>query len=68
MCTFCRRIESKNEHKNGPFWERSTAIVINENNDYELWIEVDDSYYSGSYLIGIDYCPMCGRKLKKEEE
>lgn len=61
MCNFCEHIEIKNDYKRKPFWERDNCIVKN-NEDYELWVECDDSYYSG-IAMNINYCPKCGREL-----
>ena len=61
MCNFCEHIEIKNDYKRKPFWERDNCIVKN-NEDYGLWVECDDSYYSGM-AITINYCPKCGREL-----
>ena len=61
MCGFCEHIETKNDYKEKPFWERDNCIV-KYNEIYGLWVECDDSYYSG-VAININYCPICGREL-----
>lgn len=63
-CNLCSSIPSKEDVKATPWYDRyGSCIVYNQKeNQYEFWVEVDDCYYSHSYLT-LNYCPHCGRKL-----
>ena len=63
MCEFCNNIVSREEHEEKSSWDRDNCIVKNRNNNYGIWIECDDYYYSGVRISSIHYCPYCGRKL-----
>lgn len=68
MCSYCQDIQSL-------FWRQDN---LREDLDrLELYIEQDENMtishtnaYTGeqeNINIGINYCPMCGRKLKQED-
>ena len=62
MCNFCDNIKDVEYIKKRPFWERTTEIVQIGEHAFGLWIECEDSYYSG-VVMEINYCPICGRRL-----
>lgn len=63
MCNYCNNIVKVEEYRKiFPPWKRKNVIAIDKDGDYGLWIECEDSYYSGIPLY-IDYCPICGRNL-----
>lgn len=48
------------------------GVVIEMTQEKGRWEIVAAGYYDGGYLCGskaveIDYCPMCGRRLKEAE-
>ena len=53
MCKFCNE-----------------GISLLKDNDWEIWVDyidtlqIDDKTGDRSIYIDIEYCPMCGRKLK----
>jgi hypothetical protein len=73
MCDFCKNIETLKKIKTGAFrggyypTENKTQIVYSDiDNDFNLFVGCDDSFYSGIELQNIRYCPYCGRELVKE--
>ena len=62
MCEYCKRDKAKamlNKY-------RITVEIGYLCGDTSLEIEYDGAYESESASIDINYCPMCGRKLKEE--
>lgn len=62
MCNFCNNIKKIEQYEEMYSWDRKDAIVQKKNKAFGLWIECEDSYYSG-VTMEINYCPICGRKL-----
>ena len=63
-CDLCKKIwnnvnEYKNQFKNS--WYEEISIVMKDDSPW-LYIPVDDSYYSGTYMP-VNFCPKCGRKI-----
>lgn len=65
MCDFCDNIKDIERYKKHYFWERDNAIVQTGEKTFGLWIECDDSFFSG-VAMEINFCPMCGADLAQE--
>ena len=68
MCEFCRDIITNEKYDSLSGFDkcalpRSCIMKDNVLNQYHIFFECDDYYYSGKYLKDIKYCPKCGRKL-----
>lgn len=63
MCRWCDDIKNLNEYCKLETYDRDNCIVKDSQGQYYLWEECMDYYYSG-VSIEINYCPICGRKLK----
>lgn len=65
MCELCEKIwDSIEDYKDGKYsWDEIDVIYRNGECTY-LYLPCDDYYYTRS--MRIDYCPICGRKLKEE--
>ena len=68
MCKFCKNIYTTAEAaewKNS-WWDwdckQPYTIIIEDNDSFELWNQVDDNFYTGR-VMEIKYCPVCGRQL-----
>ena len=66
MCNLCNNIKKIEQYKELKFWNRDNTIVQKENKAFGLWIECDDSFYSG-VAMEINYCPICGRQLNDSQ-
>ena len=58
MCEFCEKKEIE-RYENASFF-------INDDNDLE--IEIVGNCYAEKGLLGINYCPECGRKLSDKDD
>lgn len=76
MCGFCDKDAIKDYKFYHSTWldnkydktdvREDICIVYDEyHDDYRIWVECEDPFFSGTVLT-IDYCPVCGRKLKNE--
>ena len=70
MCDFCENIIINEEYDSLSGFDRydlPMSFIMKDNilNQYHLFFECDDWYYSGRYLEDIKYCPKCGRKLNE---
>lgn len=70
MCDFCNKNNIiTNEYYDSLHWsnryELPMTFIMKDNilNQYHLFIQCDDDYYSGKYIEDIKYCPKCGRKI-----
>ena len=68
MCEFCENIITNEEYDSLSIYDKidiPKSFIMKDNilNQYHLFLECDDYYYSGKYLENIEYCPKCGRKL-----
>ena len=67
MCDLCKKIYSRSEAVNwkNKWWEMGhrTTIIVNDEDYFSLWTQVDDNFYTGR-VMDIEYCPLCGRQLK----
>lgn len=64
MCEYC-----KYDYSAKPIVKDRTTEISIETADSELYIDYDSGGYEASYFrhyLKINYCPMCGRKLKEE--
>lgn len=67
-CEFCNIIYNADELKKQYWTDREVCDCITYNEkigEYCLWHECVDEYYTGN-IMKINYCPRCGRKLRKE--
>lgn len=64
MCEWCDedKIQDYKKYHDVLPSKRIDCIVKSDEN-YFLWLECEDWYYSGN-VIELNYCPICGRKLK----
>lgn len=67
MCNFCDNIKDIEWYKEHAFWERDNAIVQTGEKIFGLWIECDDSFFSG-VAMKIKFCPLCGANLALKKE
>ena len=68
MCEFCEKIwSSVSEYKENfsYSWEEGDAIVMYHGQP-GLYVSCDDYYYS-RVVMGINYCPRCGRELIEDD-
>lgn len=66
MCDFCKNIITKEDYESLSWIAKidlPAVFIMKEKNEYDLWYECDDDFYSGSYLGDVKYCPKCGRPL-----
>ena len=63
MCRWCDDIKNLNDYCEMNPYDRNDCIVKDSQGQHYLWKECEDWYYSGVY-IELNYCPICGRKLK----
>ena len=67
-CDFCNKIYNASELKKQYWGDREVCNCVTKNKndeEYYLWNECVDDYYTGN-IMKINYCPVCGRKLKDE--
>ena len=67
MCRWCDKDEIKDldTYINTNNWERTDCMVYDKTADeYHIWVECEDWFYSGRAVYDIEFCPYCGRKLK----
>lgn len=62
-CNFCsdENIMTPQKLEATHWWNWSICIVVNPDGSHELLIPGDDS---DDTYIDIEFCPMCGRKLR----
>lgn len=46
----------------------SILIYDDKYDEYDIWSDCPDSYYSGVLIRNVLYCPKCGRKLKEVDD
>ena len=55
------------EYYNSLHWSNRYVLpevfIMKYKNQYDLFIQCKDDYYSGVYIDNIEHCPKCGRKL-----
>lgn len=73
MCKYCEKEEGIPvviEHGNDLCQKPYVGLNIDENNKLGCDVETlcDDDYYDDeiNVTVKINYCPMCGKKLKKK--
>lgn len=72
MCEFCKSIcklkRIENEHFKGYFPEENkTQIVKDKYGKFHIWFDgFGDCFQCGIDIEDINFCPICGRKLKEE--
>lgn len=79
MCDFCEkellRYDKKPSGVELPIfqteeqndWGGTFLVYSPYRNSYDIWSEVDDSWFSGVAIHYVRFCPLCGRELKGEE-
>ncbi len=69
-CNFCNK---EYNYKEAEKWAEDSwdleldiphTIYVKDKENHELWNECDDPYYTG-YVMDINYCPICGRDLRR---
>lgn len=66
MCELCKNIpdyEIYDEH----YKTNSTLVHDPFSDEYDIYFNCEDSFYSGVIIANVSYCPFCGRELKEVE-
>lgn len=77
MCEYCREPKNKMKEICGQYFPLKPTAGFKNDRRYSSWIMKNkDDKYAGIMIctdngnavyFDINYCPMCGRKLNKEE-
>ena len=58
MCKYC-------ENGDSIYYDDLDVYIIGNELNIDLNMNIEDVYIDNEYEIEINYCPMCGRKLKE---
>lgn len=69
MCVWCDedKIQDLKSYREKSWWDMdktNNMVYDAESNEYGLWVQCEDDYYSRVEFSNIKFCPYCGRKLK----
>ena len=64
MCKYCETTSNRPAVESIYYDDLDVYIIGNELN-IDLNMNIEDVYIDNEYEIVINYCPMCGRKLKE---
>ena len=68
LCDEILRVQSPEWRKKFPHYYNEVDCLVRVDDNYKIYSATpDDPYYSGTMDIEVNYCPKCGRKLRRNK-
>lgn len=65
MCELCKNIPDY-EIYDEKYKTNATLVHDPFSDEYDIYYNCEDSFYSGVIIANVSYCPFCGRNLKNK--
>lgn len=65
MCELCKNIQDYKIY-DGHYSTNDVLVHDSLSDEYDIYSNCEDSFYSGVIIKNISYCPKCGRNLKNK--